>query len=279
VSMYRLPPRDAELSPLSPRREIVAVVRSEEVCRHEDAVWSVRLGRPEDCLLATGSSDGTACVWKVAGPNSDTAEDTPFLQLLAQRFKLVEEGKTIDLSALCWHPFDMSSKLVIGYTDGSVACVDVHSGKFISRTAGVESGASITTLEAASGAKCVFAGFSDGSIKAIDVDANVVAGGGVGGPTAMTGMAAEKWEVTTSSLDGFVRFWDMRRSLRSSSESLSMESMGEKKDTLEAPRQSIRLREFDHPSSDSALLSLHRISNFVAVGGYDGRVDLLTPKI
>lgn len=32
----------------------------------------------------------------------DGAEDTPFLQLLAQRFKLVEEGKTIVPSALCW---------------------------------------------------------------------------------------------------------------------------------------------------------------------------------
>ncbi|EER20198.1 hypothetical protein Pmar_PMAR015189 [Perkinsus marinus ATCC 50983] len=140
----------------------------------------------------------------------------------------------------------MSSKLVIGYTDGSVACVDVHSGKFINRTAGTESGASITTLEGQGGAaKCVFAGFSDGSMKAIDVDANVVAGGGKEGLTAMTGLAAEKWEVTSSSVDGFVRFWDMRRLLRSTSESLSMESMGENKDMLVVPRQSIRLRNFE----------------------------------
>lgn len=52
----------------------------------------------------------------------------------------------------------------------------------------------------------MFAGFSDGSMKAIDVDANVVAGGGKEGPpTAMTGLAVDKWEVTSSSVDGFVR--------------------------------------------------------------------------
>lgn len=63
----------------------------------------------------------------------------------------IEIDHVIDLR----YPCDMTSKLVIGYTDGSVACVDVHSGKFINRTAGTESGASITTLEGQGGAaKC-----------------------------------------------------------------------------------------------------------------------------
>jgi WD40 repeat protein len=204
ASLDPFPPFDTLTVALSP-----SVVESS----HSDCIWDVKFHPATDMpLIAAAGADGRVSVWRI----SETLSGQFFLtDASGERVHITlrSESGGSRPSVVCWHPTD-DSKLIAGFTDGTVCLFDVKEEKLI-RWGSVESGidAAILSMAGVQESSSILIGQADEHIRGIDFNSPAESWNAMTIRTPATGISYDSGEVSgvlAGGRDGVVRLWDLR---------------------------------------------------------------------